>query len=616
MASDTLLKGYYTLSDDVNKTIESDGLDSDLLPELSLKMSDKELIELKRDWMKKWEPYAQLIAKKQEENENYWLGQQFSQSDKRPLIDNLIFESLETFLPIATRPKADPLVESDNTKLGNAIADKVRKMLIYITDILSYNLIVKQVARYWALYMLGIMKVGWSMKEDDITCVAVRPQKLILDPKATIEKCEYVGYYIGEYLEDTASDLILRFPKKGEFIKDKVHDKMGTMVSYILWTTDEYVFWTLEDEVLAKNKNPHWNYETRQPLPADEFTGQPPLGGDGKPQTHTVEGKNHFKNKKKPYIFLSIFNLGKHPHDDTNLVQQNLALQDLINKRLSQIDKNADNANGGLIVSGDSFTQEQASKAGAALRNGGAIWVPTGPVDSAVKRDSGVPLPNFVYESLIDYRNELRNIFGTRGSTPQGTVNEHTVRGKLIIKGQDSDRIGGGISIYLEQFSDCVFNWFVQLMYVYYDEPHMAMVLGKERTQEYIQLVNTDFSSKLLVGVKEGSMIPHDPVNKRNEAIELWSAQGIDPITFFDRLEFPNPREAAKNLFLWKADPIALFPDLQAQQQQQLALQQQQQSALQQQQSQQEQQIELKRSEQDQKNKLQQIGLAGLVKRP
>ena len=614
--SDTLLKGYYTLSDDVNKAKETEGAVPDLTPELSLSAEDTELIELKRDWMKRWEPYAKEIAKKYEDNEDYWLGQQFSASqDKRPLIDNLIFESLETFLPIATRPKAEPIVESDNTQVGNAISETVRKMLIYLSDILSYNLIIKQVARYWALYLLGVMKVGWSMKENDITCVALRPQRLILDPKATIEKCEYKGYYIGEYLDDMASDLIIRFPKKEVFIKDKVQNKMATVLQYIMWTTDEYVFWTFEDEVLGKNKNPHWNYETKQSLPADPYTGIPPVGEDGQPQTQTVEGKNHFKNKKKPYVFLSIFNLGKHPHDDTNLIQQNLGLQDLINKRLSQIDKNADNANGGLIVSGDAFTQKQANEAAKALRNGGAIWVPTGSVNDAVKRDSGTPLPNFVYESLIDYRNELRNIFGTRGSTPQGTIGEQTVRGKLITKGQDSDRIGGGISIYLEQFSDCVFNWFVQLMYVYYDEPHMATVLGKERTQEYVQLTNTDFTTKLLVSVKEGSMIPHDPVNKRNEAIELWVAQGIDPITFFDRLEFPNPREAAKSLFLWKAYPIALFPDLQQAQQQQMAMQQQQLVQEQQAQSAQQQQIQAERSDQEQKNKLQQIGLAGLVRK-
>lgn len=561
----SLLEGFYSLAKPTNKVGELDD-EVTLLPELTLDMSDDDLISLKNEWTKQWVPVREVIEKTQNENENYWLGQQLRTTEtNRPTVDNLIFESLETFLPIATRPKAEPIVESDNTEVGNAIADKVRKMLIHIADNLSYNLQLKQVARYWALYMLGVMKVGWSMKENDITCIAIRPQKLILDPHSTINAMgEYTGYYIGEMLSDQASDLILRFPSKATFIKERVHNKLGTKVDYIMWTTDDYVFWTIDNEVLAKTKNPHWNYDS------EEVTTQMDDFGNTVEIPVQKKGNNHFKNRKKPYVFLSIFNLGKRPFDDTNLVQQNLGLQDLINKRLVQIDKNADSANGGLIVSGDSFTEDQAAKAARALRNGGTIWVPTGSVDSAVRRDQATPMPGFVYESLIDYRNELRNIFGTRGSTPQGTIGEETVGGKQIIRGQDTDRIGGGISTYLEQFSDQVYNWFVQLMYVYYDEPHSASVLGAERAQEYIQLINTEFTSKLLIGVKEGSMIPHDPASQRGEALELWAQNGIDPITFFDRLEFPNPRESAKNLYLWMSDPVALFPDLQAQQQEQM----------------------------------------------
>jgi len=562
------LDGYNSLNEDLNKYSATGGdVVGDLLPELTLSMDDEELILLKKDWIKVWEQFEPEIYKAQTDNENYWLGKQATNGEKST-VDNLIFESLETFLPIATRPKADPVVESDNTEMGNALSDKVRRMISFTADRLQYNIQMKQVARYWALYMLGVMKVGWSMKENDITVRAIRPQKLILDPTATIEMGEYTGYYIGEHLSDMASDLILRFPAKKQYISEKVKAKLGTKIAYVMWSTDDYVFWTLDDEVLGKSKNPHWNYDTETVEDSmNEY-------GEVTQEPKTMEGNNHFKNRKKPYVFLSIFNLGKRPFDDTNIVQQNLGLQDLINKRLAQIDKNADNANGGLALSGDSFTQEQAAQAGKAKRNGGTIWVPTGPASNAVVELSGTPLPAFVYESLIDYRNELRNIFGTRGSTPQGTMGEDTVGGKQIIRGQDTDRIGGGISTYLEQFSDQVFNWFVQLMYVYYDEPHTANVLGTERAKEYISLINDEFTSDLLVGVKEGSMIPHDPASQRGEAMELWAQNGIDPITFFDRLEFPNPRESAKNLYLWMSDPVALFPDLQAQQQQQQMLDQ------------------------------------------
>jgi len=568
----SLIDGFLGLSKDVNKVREADSADSVAsheVPELTLEMDDKELIDLKRSWLKEWDPYEGEIKAKQDQNEKYWLGEHFGKSQGP--VDNVLFEALETFLPLATRPKADPIVESDNSEAGNEVADKVRKMLAFLADQLGYNLKLKQVARYWALYQLGVMKVGWSMKENDITCVAVRPQKLILDPKATIEDCEYTGYYIGERLDGMASDLVIRFPKQKDFISQKVNGKMGTKLEYIMWTTDDYLFWTLDDIVLDKAKNPHWNYDTQSEpsVSVNEFGEEVEVPGED------IPGRNHFKSRKKPYIFLSIFNIGKRPHDDTNLIQQNIPLQDLINKRLLQIDRNADNANTGIAVSGDAFTEEQAQNIANQRRKGGVPWIPSGKPSDAIMDLPAQALPSFVYESLIDYRNELRNIFGTRGSTPQGTMKEQTLGGKQIIKGQDTDRIGGGISTYLEQFSDNVFNWFVQLMYVYYDEPHYASVLGAERAKEYIELTNGDLLDlKLLVGVKEGSMIPHDPVEQRSEAVDLWTKKALDPITLFDRLEFPNPREAAKQLFLWNTDPIALFPDLLQEQQERMAQEQ------------------------------------------
>jgi hypothetical protein len=603
----SLTDGYEALDSNINKVGEIEDNSLNLLPELTLSMTDDELLKLSQDWQKTWRPYAQKIEALQQENESYWLGKQFNPGgEKRPTVDNLLFEALETFLPIATRPKADPQVESDNSEEGNALADKVRKMISYIADRVKYNLKMKQVARYWALYLLGVVKVGWSMKEDDITCVAVRPQKIILDPTATIEECEYNGYYIGEVMEDLASDLVIRFPNKKDIIKEKTRDKMGTKVKYVMWSTDEYTFWTFDDKyVLGKIKNPHWNYTDTTTTKVDDY---------GQQVQSVTPARNHFKQPKKPYVFLSVFNLGKQPHDETNLIQQSIPLQDLINKRLSQIDKNLDSANGGLIVSGDAFTEEQGAQAAQALRKGGTIWVPTGDVNQAIKRDSGVPLPQAGYESLMDYRNEARNIFGTRGSSPQGSINEQTVGGKRIIQGQDSDRIGGGISTYLEQFSDNVFNWFVQLMYVYYDEPHSASVLGKERAQEYITLQSSDMTSALVIGVKEGSMIPHDPASQRGEALELWRTNGIDPISFFEKLEFPNPRESAKNLYLWQSDPVQLFPELaqQAAAKQQQEMQQAQ--MMEQQKAQQEQQAQEQQAKQTQSHEMSKIALEALVK--
>ena len=97
------------------------------------------------------------------------------------------------------------------------------------------------------------------------------------------------------------------------------------------------------------------------------------------------------------------------------------------------------------------------------------------------------------------------------------------------------------------------------MMYVYYDEDHSASVLGDEGAREMITIRNTDLNRKLTVSVKEGSLIPTDALSRRNEAVELWSAGALDPITLFERLEFPNPREAAEKLIKFRLDTQSLF---------------------------------------------------------
>ena len=53
-----------------------------------------------------------------------------------------------------------------------------------------------------------------------------------------------------------------------------------------------------------------------------------------------------------------------------------------------------------------------------------------------------------------------------------------------------------------------------------------------------------------------------DKVSQRAEALELAQMGQIDPITLFEKLDWPDPRESAKRFFLWKTKPMALFPEL------------------------------------------------------
>ena len=89
------------------------------------------------------------------------------------------------------------------------------------------------------------------------------------------------------------------------------------------------------------------------------------------------------------------------------------------------------------------------------------------------------------------------------------------------------------------------------MMYVYYDQEHFSSVLGIDNETEFNIITNQElFQTKLLVSVKEGSMIPKDPLLKRNEAIDLWGMQAIDPLSLYVALDYPNPQEMVRRLIM------------------------------------------------------------------
>jgi hypothetical protein len=565
------LKSYFSLSSDINKLKKEDtqemGVISDTLPELTLDMTDEELLALARAWKIKWDSASKELIKKQEDNQNYWLGKQYSDveeaQEERPLVDNLIFESIETFLPVAVKQSPEPVVEVDETPEGEKLIKLITSRLRFLFDNLKIRLKVRQAVRFWALHYFGALKVGWNMIDDEIDVQNIKSKNLILDPDAQIVGGKYCGEFLGEIKKEPASNLLKRFPNKKLFIEGLCgKEGQGTTLQYIEWWTDEAVFWQLKGEILDKIKNPHFNYGTEEVIVKD-ISALEVTDSDIQPeQTETVKksGQNHFKTPRIPYSFLTVYNLLEHPWDDTSLIEQNLALQDLINKRQRQLDINIDDINGGWIVSGDSgLNKEQATQFIRTARKGGGLYISTGNPNNVVAKIVGSGLPSDVYNSLVDYRNELRGVFGVTGIIPQGIQNERTVRGKIITRSADIDRIGGGIAECIEQFVDYTYNLIIQMMYVYYTEQRKWTFIEDGKNVP-MTLDNQMFADKnILVSVKEGSLLPKDSLTQRNEAIDLWSAQAIDPLTLYEKLSLPDPKKAFERLINWQSNPTGLL---------------------------------------------------------
>ena len=525
--------------------------DSELIKaedEYTSKLSDEDILTMVSSWQKDYEIYYKDIEKKQDQSIAYWLGKQKQDAvdtiEGRDVVVNQLFQAIETFIPIATRANPEPLVKSDNSDEGQTLAKDVKEALVYQADIQKLRRKLARMTRHWMLNLIGCIEVEYDVEIDDIKTTVINPKKFIFDKDGWVDESGFFqGEYFGIKTKASASKLAILFPASASYIKSISQDKKATKLTYIKWWyRNTEVFYTMNNKVLGKFKNPHWNYDAQAQV-IDQET-QTPI-------TETTEGVNHLNKPQAPYVFLSIFNVGSQPHDDTSLILQNISQQDQINKRYRQLDKNIDSQNNGLVVNGNFMTQEQAAEAAGALRRGASIRV-MGKPQEVIDRPNVPQLPSDVWTAVSKAEQNLANIFGTSGSTPQGLASEETARGKIMVNQMDSSRIGGGITEYIEQIADSIYNLWVQMMYVHYDNEHYIQSLGQQEGSELLMIHSSKFVKPLSVTVKEGTLVPKDPLTQRNESIDLWSANAIDPLNLYKKLDFPDPNAATQSLILWQ----------------------------------------------------------------
>lgn len=533
-----------------------EGIEGEIIDELSLDLDDEELLSLAKQWEYDYLSYEAKLKPRQEANKAYYLGKQkagTSEVDSLPIASNLIFEAEETFLPAALSKNPEPVVWSDNSPEGSKASTDVKTMLQYHADTLVLRRKLTLMTRHWSIYFVGVMKHGWNKDVSDIRTDVIDPTTLILDPDAHIDPYgDYSGAYLGERKTCTAKELIAMFPKHRAFITIIVDGKLGTSVTYTEWWSNEYCFYTFKGKVLDKNKNPHYNYETVAPT----IEGEEP---------EVQKGVNHFAKPKMPYTFLSVFSLGEQPHDITGLIEQNIPNQNRITKREVQIDKNLDVSNNSIAFSDLGFTQETAKQAASAMQKGHPILV-SGQINQSIQRFDAPSVPDAYFKASQVDKEDLRSIFGTQGISSQQPKEDTTARGMILNQQFDNTRIGGGIGDALEQVADNVFNWWLQLYCVYYDETHFASIMGQMKAVEYITLKSQDLNRHFVVSVAADSMKPHDEITEMNQAMSLWEKGALDPKTLLTMLNVPDAQSTAESTVLWLMDKNAYlqlnFPEL------------------------------------------------------
>lgn len=535
-----------------------------LKPILSLDLEDEELVKQIDDNIDEakevWDKKTNQDGKK---NFDYYLGKEkvkLGSDQHTRIVENIIFRNTETIVPIITSSTPEPRIFHPNKKF----AEKLRKIMKVKWEVNDKMLEKSRISiRRNFFWYLGIMKCRYDSDEQEIVWETVKNDHVIVDPN---------GKFVAQIVDDlTLEEVIKIYPKNKENLlklvgagKDK--KMLGGKISFIEYHTPQFTVWKYKSIILDKQKNANWDWGETETV--DE------MGEVIKEQF------NILKKPTMPFIFLKTFNVNQEIYGDTSLIEQAIPLQDLINKRKRQINENAEEANGSLVGSGDYISKDQFATIKGLPRE--RIWVEKGDPRAALTRIAGNPLQGYVQDDFVMTKNEIDNIMGTHSTTRGAGSSSDTATEAVMEKQQDYGRIDDLVKSY-EDFCEDYFNLTLQMMIIHYTDEHLVPLeqeddvtisrdllikeLSKVYKYKYEELKGGKYEEdskfvKPIVMVKRGSTLPIDDVSKRQEAISLWGAGGIDPLSLYEELNDPNPEIRAKRLFIWQAQPQILFPEL------------------------------------------------------
>jgi len=546
-------------------------MDEILMTPFTPETSDEKLLALVAAWQKESEPYHNRLLQSQRAAYEYYLGNQTDKDSIPPYnsntVENRIFEAVETLVAIATAQahRFQVLPGSDN-ELAVKKAELLEQVLRRKFETLNVQQKLEQITRQMLIMRFGVARYEWNEYFDDVNIRVVDP-RAILVPKMRVNHLRELPYVI-ELAEYTAQELGTYFPKAiakhpelTAASKDaKRIDTGQTGVEFKktrqvmeVWT-DEAVGWFTGGVVLGVEANKYYDFKG---------TIKRKLDRDNKRMTKQLIFQNYFTEPHKPYVFFYPFDLTDATLPNISLVEIGMPMQDAINVQKRQIINNLRSmGNGQALVDSDTLTEEETqnitNEPGLIIRGKGIAS------ENKFRREAGVPLPTAHFSNLQHSEVVFDNVMGVHAAT-RGQSGAKTLGQDILAREQDVTRIDL-ITRALNRGVSELAEGLTQLIRLFYSDVHTIRILGEDGTLQFLRFNQDDVEDGIEVHAKGGDELPMDKVALRTEAIQLWQLQGLDPMTLFERLGFPNPEKAAQRLVAWKRGEL----DMETQQKLQL----------------------------------------------
>lgn len=431
-----------------------------------------------------------------------------------------------------------------------------------------------------------VIKAFWNTKINDFDYRAIDPTKVRFGKYARREQDSEFSI---EEINDNLCAVIERFPEKKEVLMKKygIENENDLYITNLdvtykeAWIND-YVIFKLENIILGTIKNPYWDWDGIL-ITEEEETELAQLEGNARREkiqgikleqdsrsldsTEDIqEGEmlgqdpavkykpfyfNYFDAPRKPYMYATIFNNENSPVGRTDMITLSAELQRNIDKRKMDIGENAELANG--IVKIDSEVMGKSDAQRIRWETRGVIWGKG--VVNGVQRETGMALPQMVFDDMVDSRSEIDNIMAASSAFRGEREGQETKAGRLALIQQSYLRLNELVQVTDFLFHE-MFSWGMQLAKTRYTEYHYAKWMGKEGAREVIEIIQDDFETGSEVQVIAGKTLPKDDEFKYEQAQNDVREGFISPVDYLQIAQYDNAKELAKNAVLYKQNPM------------------------------------------------------------
>ncbi len=517
---------------------------------LKLSMKDNDLIRQIDIDINGATPLYTKMKGIQDENEDYYLGEQLDRSRFKwelPTAENLLYMAIETIISIITGRRKEPLVLSaQDTEESKALATESQQFLSWKWHDEDMVIKFEDWVRGASIARIGVFKIRFDIERDDFEIVTLRADRIMVDKDATNE---YNAKFLAEFKEDTLDDLIKFFPNAKDKLTKVYGKKLGTLIKYVEYWTNEFVVWKVGNILLKKKKNPNWNWDEK-----DRKANLKKLRKQwiDKTQNEKLQNilLNYFNEPRKPYIILSLKNLGKDIYGDTTDFEQGKVIQDIVNRRKRQIDRAAVRGIGREVFSGSYISKEEAKKSIANPNS--PLWLEKGKASDAVTIIAPAPVSPVLFSDLQESKSALDNVMGIHGTTRGEKGSQETARGRTILREGDFGRIDLMVRR-IDKKLELLYAWMLQMAKVYYNEQHYMKMLGEEGAITYLKFSQDNIEDGQEILVK--SELTVDKATQRENASKRLELGQSDPLTYLEAMEVPKPKELARRLVLYTMDP-------------------------------------------------------------